>query len=288
MFGSIFRWTGSTWDGIYNTPGGTQITDMAVFSGDLFVLNDAGNAYRWTGAAWSNPFNVAGGGAYGKLAVYNNRLFASQGAGGGAISVWDGTALTVVGTPAGMTQVTALTAQGGYLWIGGDGQGIAYYDGENLSVDTNFITDLADAEQVYDLAAYDGTVYATSTWTAGRAGRVYRRPLPSSGGAWEGIPKSRFTSDYAGHVLQVHDGSLFVGSIGYVANVDPAEVLALSSVDVWNKVSNYRGTLFHAPPRTRHRYVLNWDRADRVNNIDDAALVGIGFVPRYYALRGEG
>jgi hypothetical protein len=286
--GEIYEWTGSAWSNIYSTAGATQITDMAAFSGDLFALNDAGNAYRWTGAAWSNPFDVAGGGAYGKLAVYNNRLFASQGAGGGAVSVWNGTALTIVGTPDGMTQVTALTAQGGYLWIGGNGQGVAYYDGDSLTVDTSFITDLADAEQVYDLAAYDGTVYATSTWTAGRAGRVYRRPSTSSGGTWTGIPKSRFSPDYSGRVLQGHDGALFVGSIGYVGNSDPAEVLALASVDVWNKVSNYRGTLFYAPPETRHRYVLNWDREDRVHNIDDAALVGIGFVPRYYALRGKG
>jgi hypothetical protein len=184
-----------------------------------------------------------------------------------------------------MTEVTALTAQGGYLWIGGNGQGMAYYDGENLTIDTNFITDLDDAEQVYDLADYDGTVYATTTWTAGRAGRVYER---LASGAWDGIQKSRFSPDYSGHVLQVHDGSLYVGSIGYVANVDPAEVLALSDVDIWDKVTNYRGTLFYAPPQTRHRYVLNWDRADRVNVIDDQVLVGIGFVPRYYALRGRG
>jgi hypothetical protein len=51
--------------------------------------------------------------------------------------------------------------------------------------------------------------------------------------------------------------------------------------------SNYSGTPFFSQPRKsptdfkRHRYFFSYNRDDFSNNIDDEALIGIGFVPRY-------
>lgn len=54
------------------------------------------------------------------------------------------------------------------------------------------------------------------------------------------------------------------------------------------KVGNYQGNPFTCPPKKRHRYFFSYDRENFINNVDDAALIGIGFVPRYLSLRGKG
>lgn len=56
--------------------------------------------------------------------------------------------------------------------------------------------------------------------------------------------------------------------------------------------SDFSGTTFHSPPRTRtnekrHRFFVSFNRANTVNNLDDKALIGVGFVPQYLTIRGR-
>jgi hypothetical protein len=70
---------------------------------------------------------------------------------------------------------------------------------------------------------------------------------------------------------------------------DTSDLARLHSVTFRNqqyKISDFSGTPFLAPPRTRnsekrHRYVFSYDRKNFINSISDSALIGIGFVPRY-------
>jgi hypothetical protein len=307
--GRVYSWTGSAWSLVYSLPSLQPVVAMRDYDGYLYVLERLGACYRYSGTGWVLAFNLPligsclyAAGDYADLKVYNNRLFACQGECGPNVYVWNGITLALLGSVPGMTRSLALESYGGYLWVGGDGPSVGYYDGYSLKSDT-FETDLSDSEEVYALQEYDGEIYAITAWSSSRMGKVYRRRkveglaeedgLPIGADAWESVPKSRMCGDFAGRVLEVHDGILWAGSRGYPSYSEYAVLLAYSNIGVWNKVADYRGSLFWAPVRDsqgvrRHRYVFSWDRDNQVNVVDDKLLVGVSFVPHYLALRGDG
>jgi hypothetical protein len=86
--------------------------------------------------------------------------------------------------------------------------------------------------------------------------------------------------------LRISQGQLFMSTRAAVGVAARLHVIAL--IDNQYKVSDYQLSEFYSPPKKRHRFFFNYSRENGVNNVDDAALLGIGFVPRYLALRGNG
>jgi len=73
----------------------------------------------------------------------------------------------------------------------------------------------------------------------------------------------------------------------YLAAGTDAQTQSSSQSSAAWRVLDFEGTGFLAPPEKRHRYIFSYDRENFINNINDKALIGIGFVPRYLTLRGK-
>lgn len=74
--------------------------------------------------------------------------------------------------------------------------------------------------------------------------------------------------------------------VSYSSNTRCGRLPEQTQSIIYSTTISYSGGQFLAPPRTRvdtkrHRYFFNYDRSNFVNAVDDKALIGIGFVPRY-------
>lgn len=85
--------------------------------------------------------------------------------------------------------------------------------------------------------------------------------------------------------LEASEGQIFMSSGSNFLAYSSIYAVALKSIKY--KVSDYQLSKFSSPPKKRHRFFFSWDRANSVNNADDKALCGLGFIPRYRTLRGS-
>jgi hypothetical protein len=169
----------------------------------------------------------------------------------------------------GLDDLFALKAFDDRLFFSVNGQ-IYYYDGLSTTLSYN----ATFHGQILDIEVFNNQLYAAGL-------TVGNNPAPiismDSDGVWQRVYD---ISTFVTNKLLAANGQLY-------AMVNNQSVHALSIEDNSFAVANYSGVPFTAPPKKRHRYFFSYNREDGINNIDDAAQIGIGFVPRYLALRGN-
>lgn len=250
---------------------------LKAFKGKLYATGLKSTApyetkiWTWDGttSAHIKTFTIGAGG--GNLEVYRGRLWFAVG--NGIVSeynpdnnVWTDT--TVDATASGRDNLTVFRDKL-YLSVTRVGTEAVYvYDG-NSWVFTGFNEPIISSVPQPKTIVYDDKLY-----------------FQGGSGTYLSTDGLTFTevTDFTPNLWNVFNGIL-TGSINN-------NVYILTPQNTQYKVSDFQGTPFLAPSRTRenpkrHRYVFNYDREDFINNLDDKALIGIGVVPQYLALIGD-
>jgi len=137
--------------------------------------------------------------------------------------------------------------------------------------------------QYRGINSIDGTLFVAGNSTGPSRALVIKS---TDGVNWEIDYWPTASVAIRGTVLEKSQGQLFMGTQEGFGATPKLHARSLSANEY--QIGNYQLIPFRSPPKKRHRYIFNWDRKADVNNIDDAAIVGIGFIPRYLALRGHG
>lgn len=169
----------------------------------------------------------------------------------------------------------------GKLWVVDGTSAVNVFDGSTWTTLTSPSGVLGNC---IGIKVIDGTLFICGTNLTATRGTVAKT-----------TDGTTFTVDFLdsastivrGQVLEKSQGQLFMGT--NTVGLGTAAPLFAKTIEANEfKVSNYQLVPFVSPPKKRHRFFFNWDRKADVNNVDDAALIGIGFIPRYLALRGRG
>lgn len=252
---------------LFTAPANVQA--MVAFNGKLYLGLADGEIYEYDGSTASLSFNTAQT-TVEALAVFGSRLYAGTTTNARVYQydpVADSWAQSANLTTE--TGVYSLAGFGGKLYAGTGANGKVYeYDGSTWTSVVTFST----ITTVQAMAVLNGVLYAGGTPSDSIQ-------ATANGTTWADA------YDPAGYVVNamiVYDGALFI------AENTVKDLVVITFSNVAYKVPNYEGSTFTAPHTDRHRWVFLYDRKKRINNISDAALVGIGVVPRYKALRGDG
>lgn len=261
------------------------IFDMVAFDGYLFLAGGQNNPryiMRWDGSTLVNETSLTGVN-WQALAVYGNKLYAGTGqntAGGpGDVYVRSSAGVWSLSLASGQADVWQMVEFNGKLYVATGDEGEIYaFDGSAWSK----VYDAgASSNRIQTIAKLDNVLYAGISLT-GTSTIV----ASSDGITWNTIydPES------------VHLLSRIVGFEGIIYIYSKGtDVLVIDSIvpdkEVQYSIADFQGSSFTAPPRRyndprRHRWVFSFDRENYVNNADDRALIGLGYVPRYLTLRG--
>lgn len=269
---STYSSDGITFPGTNEFNVGTTLLCAIPFEGSLWMgAQVTANVYKWDGTTLT--LNEAfGAGEVRQLEIYQNKLYAGVVVGGtgrvyeynSATDVWTLSLNTGVGN-----SVTALKTFKGKLYAGNTAGTAWAFDG------TSWTIVLTGSFQIQEFGVADNKLYA-ATRIAGTAGNVR---VTENGTDWEIVYDNE---KLVGGAMAVYEGRLFIATV-----ISSGRVYAITFNENAYKVSDYQLVPFYSPPKKRHRFFFNWDRENFVNNVDDTALIGIGFVPRYLALRGN-
>lgn len=258
-----------------------RVEDMIVFKDKLYVMEYTGSAtriYSYDGINSTLLLNIVTA-ATSTFEIYQNRLYTTVNNDlrvlNEATNNWD------IVLNLGF-ETNSLKEYKDEVYFKSAGVGIDDYmhkfDGQLASIagnilPTGHVNVVIDQEVYNDKLFGGGTISAVST-----SNMISTR----DGIDWSNIGLSAFS------ILALYnlDGTLYAGAsnpggrgIVYVYTDAPSVY----------SVANYKGGTFTAPPRKRdderrHRYFFSYDRENFINDIDDKALIGIGFVPRYLSL----
>ncbi len=269
---------------------GGSVGAMIAFNGKLFVgqLGSPARIYEWDGTTLTESFNGgAGTNTISSFAVYGNRLYAAN-----ALQ----RIIYQYNVDSGSwTQNTTLGAVGevveqlqpfqGKLYAGlnpgvaNDPATIYSYDGATWTL----VGTLAELQVPQAMATFADEIFLIGgTATGGVAENVYQT-----------TDGETFDIVYDAGKLEIFNLVEFEGGIYIINGETGAATLFAIFFDINSfTISDFSGTQFLAPPRTRtderrHRYFFSYDRENSINNINDKALIGIGFVPQYLTIRGK-
>ena len=275
----------STSDGISWTQevtlGVEQIFGLKSFDGYLWIsafdlAGLTGYIYSWDGTALVQRYTRAGAGN--TLTVCSNALYGSIGS-----DVIEYSPVTGIWQIIGSTTFLARTLGTfeGKVYVGGGpwwSEPLWSYDGTVL----HQVFNTPEIRDWYALQEYNGRFYA-----GGEGGGTAPVFVTDDGVTWTAVydPSGFTTQDFT-----VGEGLLYMA-----AGFGGAEVYVYTEDAVRYSIPDFQtsGGFPTAPNRDlpniphRHRWVFSYDREDFVNAKDDAALVGIGYVPRYLSLRGH-
>ncbi|MHC4617952.1 MAG: hypothetical protein ACYTEQ_09385 [Planctomycetota bacterium] len=270
---------GVTWDTVFSlTSGSLSALGAVVFDGKLWMATGGTNAsppavfhYDGTTLTTSITFPVAIAGLLTGLTEYKGKLY-TMGSGATPAGIYeynpDTDAWTNVFDPSPLIARNSIEFQGRLHAFVNTAPGTHYtFDGEAWETLASVGSALGD---LMPLAVFDGGLYVTR----GATGAVL---VSSDGETFEDVYNP------AGFLVEA-----LVPLSGILYMMTVTEIHALANEDLQFSVSDYKGTTFTAPPETRHRWVFSYDRDGDINAIDDQALIGIGYVPRYLSLRGDG
>lgn len=311
---TVYRMRQGTW---VDTGNFLTFRSMGVYQDFIHGCN-ASNLYRSRdGIIWSVAAAITGPNAFDAMMAFNGLLFCGGQGGTSGVWTWNGTTLTRVLS-------TLIVCRDLVVWnnrlyaignIAGTVQAVfAYNPVTNTWTNQSMTSAVAIAEcgavfnnRLYvgsnagglpTLYSYDGLTWVlVRTFTSVVSGvnmlRVYNNRLFIGTGSGMFVMDSNETITTFGDVspaATVQTGSaVFNGALFYqITNVGSVGIYAVSDSDSFFSVSDYQGTPFTSPPQKRHRFFFNVDRQNYINNVDDAMLIGIGFVPRYLGLRGNG
>lgn len=272
--------------------GGTDTFAALSYNGNLYLAGEDlatsdATLYAWpgSGATATNLLFRADIDSFVGIGAYRGNLYLA-GAIGGTVRVFEYNITTGVLTEQFDTGSASVTIDfvefNNLLYFTNNTATIRYYDGSTWTSLTPFP---ALAPLWRGINSLDGTLFVTGRDVSATPDTIV--VIRSTDGI-------TFTLDYhppgtlsvSGSRMEISQGQLFLGTQSQ-AGIAPKLHAKSLSVNEFQS-SNYQLIPFASPPQTRHKYIFNWDRKANVNNIDDQALVGIGFVPRYLALRGKG
>ncbi len=271
---------GVIWSNITNTTGNVRV--MKVFNGLLWLASANGantEIYTWNGTTLTLHTSLGAQIPF-DMEIYSGKIYLAASAGlysyNPNTNLW--TLATVLPGTA-LEFITAIQEFNGLLYIGSGEDGKVYtWDGSQLTIVYN---PLINQLFITDLMAYNGRIYA------GRdlSGVPLNNDIifSENGTDWEMLPGSSLTDSPL--ALYGFNGTIYVG-LNSASAGDNILTIVVDQTYQYG-VTDFKGTFFHSPPEKRHRFFFSWDRADFVNNVDDKALVGLGFVPRYLALIGD-
>jgi len=169
----------------------------------------------------------------------------------------------------------------GELWLTANTSSVNHFNGSSWTTVTSPSGVLGSC---FGLKVIDDTLFICGTNLTATRGTVAKT---TDGTNFEVDFLDSASVMRSGRILEKSQGQLFMGTDTTGLSL-PAPLFAKTIEANEFKVSNYQLVPFVSPPKKRHRFFFNWDRKADVNNVDDAALVGIGFIPRYLTLRGRG
>lgn len=283
---------GTIWSKAYNsvTPGAVRMDELVSLGGYLYVVTTSSTIERYNGSSGivdkvlpASADNMIVGGDNKLYLIISNSLYK-----------YDPTTKALVNVGA-LSPSGQMAFYKGYVYCGTTGTSVNIvqrYGGGTIETITipnpgigNFTV---TGMQVYNdklfviISAAVGTdardiTYETQdgiTWTPSPAGELLY---------------FRAVANY--YQMVVYDGVLYAGTIisavpivGYLYSFVDTSITYESIV--------FNGGTFFSPNRDinnprYHRWVFSYDRDGYINNIDDKALVGFGYVPRYLGLRGH-
>jgi hypothetical protein len=285
---------GLNWTAVGTVTASANVNDLKSFDGELWMTGDtAGNLYSYDGTAISNRFTPVPADTLNYFAVYRNQLWFNTRTLEGHVYYYD----PVDGTfnfsfdPV-EDKLGRMTAWQNYLFLGtreSAAGNIYRFDGENWETVSD--SEFAYLDDFWIMQVYEDQLYAGGDDTASLTTiRLIRTDNPAGTLTWVTAPRipqiRTILSSFASS-----NGVLHLGS-GNPADQGEAEVWIFAEKELQFKVADYSGRTFRSPSRRkddekRHRFFFSYDRENSINGIDDKGLVGIGFVPRYLALRGR-
>jgi hypothetical protein len=285
---------GSTWPGPQEFTFGTTLPKAAIALGNkLYIAGQdtvGGFAvlYEWDGSgAAALAVSDAGVTSYQSIGKYKNKIYLGGDDGTATIYVFDPSNDTITETfDTGQVADTFRFAEfNGKLYVILRAKDKAYsFDGETwdtLTLTTDF------TKILYDVGAFGDTIFITGVDQTATPDTLFVMKS-TDGETWTLDFHPPLTVATEGRVLDVSEGQIYLGT-----QQSPAgQVYVKSLLPNEYKVSDYQLSCFFSPSRKkdderRHRFFFNWDRKNDVNVVDDNILVGLGFVPRYLALRGR-
>lgn len=271
---------GVIWSNIVNTTGVVAV--MKVFNGLLWLAsNNGGNAeiYTWNGTSLTLHTSL-GASTLIDMEVYSGKLYVTAIAQlygyNPSTNTWT-LATTLPGTP--LEFITSIQTFNGLLYLGSGEDGKIYtWDGSQLRIVYN---PLINQLFMLDLMAYNGRLYAARDLSGvpDDSDIIFSE----NGTDWEVLPGTVQTDSAL--ALYGFNGAIYAGLNSAVAGNNIFSITVDQTYQYG--VTDFKGTFFHSPPEKRHRFFFSWDREGSINNVDDKALVGLGFVPRYLALIGN-
>ena len=251
------------------------------------------NVWYWTGAIGGSGqiFFSGGTGSFRVIEAYNGKIYAGGtgfGGGGNETRIYELTPIPLgtnsVSNNFGSSNgpITAMKAFNGKLYASYNGPlvtnpGIYQFDGVTWTRVYTFTTAFTSSGV---MEVFNNTLFA-GVWDSNT--QQTKILQTTDGTTWAEVYAPLFR--VLPSSMAVSEGQLFLGSSdGFVSY---CSLWAIAFEDIQHKVSNYQLSPFASPPKKRHRFFFNWDRANYVNNADDKALVGLGFIPRYRTLRGS-
>lgn len=250
------------------------------FGGNLYLAGSSGTGfatmYSWNGTAATATKAVQRADLleFTAMAAYGNRIYLASRNGTNTVYTYDpNTGSLTAGASFATGYISSFIVFRGKLWATNLTGAIWSFDGSAWTSITPFTV---SAWQ--DMEVIDDTLFVIGSRVISGVDRVF--VIKSTDGiTWT---TDLNTSGTIVTMLQIakHQGQLFIGidTNVYSRTINTSQY----------KVSNYQLSCFRSPPKKRHRFFFNWDRENNVNNVDDAALIGIGFVPHYLSLRGKG
>ncbi|MGH7273508.1 MAG: hypothetical protein ACREIQ_03480 [Nitrospiria bacterium] len=257
--------------------------NMKVFNGKLWLLSSAAGAVvsNWDGSTITVSLSVAGSDNTG-IEVYNGKLYAAINT---PARIYEYNPVSNAWSlsftfPGSVTSCRRLGVFNGKLYAGtGLTGGLYVFDGSSWSLAKTFNTS-TELREIWAIHEFDGKLYLGGATTGG-GGRIM---TSEDGITFETVYDS---TQYFISSLVSYQGSLYattrlVKSPGF-------DFLAFTPQQGSNQfqVSDWKGLPFTSPAQKRHRYVFSYDRENFINNADDKALIGLGFIPRYLTLRGR-
>jgi hypothetical protein len=257
-----------------------RYVDLQTFQGSLWATSipeglQNGYLEEYDGTSWNTRVTFVPGAPDPfpeLLEVYNNQLYLST-TNPFNVYYWNGAGLTLSYTGTGTINDMHVFNDQLYMVDNpavADGA-IKIFDGDSWRsvVVDNSIT------QILGITDFNNLLYVISN-----TGELYQSD--DFGETWA-VASNQIAGVLA--VLRpfyVYQGLLFYTDLSAIYSIT-------ADTDVSFGVSEYKGGPFSAPNRTnqsdsRHRYVFNYDRENHVNDIDDKALIGIGYRPRYFSL----
>lgn len=193
-------------------------------------------------------------------------------------------ALTLVLSTASASNFLDFTVFDNKLWYTDRGASIYSYDGSTWTTHAPFP---ALSPNYRGINTIDGVLFVTGRDTSVSPASIL--VIKSTDGVTFEVdfhPENTTALFFEGTGLIKYQGQLIM----VVSNADGSVNYLYAKNLTANEYQpgDYQLIPFASPPKTRHKFIFNWDRKVNINNIDDAALVGIGFIPRYLALRGRG